>query len=499
MPHIPPRALKILFVASECAPLAKVGGLADVVAALPRALRRLGHDARVLLPLYGSIDRARFGITPAGSACVHMGGGEEAWMGLLSARLHGEVPVWFVDYARFFARPGIYDEGGVAYGDNAQRFALLSKAALQVCKDQGFIPDVVHVHDWPTALCCAYLKTWDRILSPLSRTASVLTLHNIGYQGRFHASAYAYIGVGSEHWNSDCFEDHGGLNLLKGGIAFADAITTVSPSYAREIVTPPGGHGMEPYLQRRAADFSGILNGADYEHWDPGIDPHLPARYSADDLSGKAACKTALQERMGLTVQPELPILGVVTRFAEQKGIGLLIGALPWALSTMEMQVVVLGSGDPDDERFFRWLARSHPGRAACHIGYSEELSHLIQAGSDFLLVPSLYEPCGLTQMYAMRYGTLPVVRATGGLDDTVDNYNEQTGEGTGFKFHTPSPEALYDTIGWAVSTWFDRPVHIALLRQSAMAQEFGWPESAREYVAVYERAVHNRRTHGPG
>lgn len=489
-----PKPLQVLLVASECAPFAKVGGLGDVVAALPKALRRLGHDARVLLPLYGSIDRQRFGIAPAGSACVHMGGGAEAWIGLHEALLEGAVPVWFVEYERFFGRRGIYDEGGAGYPDNAGRFALLSKAALQVGKDRGFVPDVIHGHDWPTSLCGAYLKTWDRVLSPLARTASVLTIHNVGYQGQFGAEVYASLGIGGEHFHGDAFEDHGGVNLLKAGLWFADAVTTVSPTYAREITQPPQGHGLEPYIQRRAGDFFGILNGADYAHWDPRIDAYLPARYGPDDLGGKAACKQALQRRFGLREDPAVPLFGVISRFTEQKGIGLLAGALPRALGSMELQAVVLGSGDRDMERFFTWLAANEPERAGCHVGYSEELSHLVQAGSDFFLMPSLWEPCGLTQMYALRYGTPPVVRATGGLEDTVENYDERSGAGTGFKFHAATPQALYDTIGWAVSTFYDRPAHLHRLRQQAMAQDFNWEDAAHEYVAVYRHAMHRRR-----
>jgi starch synthase len=487
--------LRVLMIASECAPFVKAGGLGDVVAGLSKALHALGHEVRVCLPLYASIDRQRFGLRPERTACVHMGQREENWVGVQSGSLDGEVPVWFLDYDRFFGRPGIYDENRREYTDNAFRFALLSKAALQICKDTGWIPDIVHVHDWPTATAAAFLKTWDRVLSPLSATASVLTIHNIGYQGVYHSSVMNYLGIGGDHFTGDKFEDHGRVNLLKAGIHFADAITTVSPTHAKEIRSPDGGMGLAPYINARAADFTGILNGCDYEHWNPAKDPLIPAKYTPRNLAGKATCKTVLQERFGLEVSANMPVFGIVSRFAPQKGFSLLMDALPRMLHTMVAQVLVLGNGDRQTEDFFNWLARNHPGRAGVYIGFNNELSHWIEAGSDFFLMPSRYEPCGLNQMYSLKYGTLPVVRATGGLDDTVENYDQATGKGTGFKFWDTTSHALYNTIGWAVSTWYDRPKHYAALQQNAMAQDFSWAKSAVQYIATYQRAITKRRS----
>ncbi|MFH0878963.1 MAG: glycogen synthase GlgA [Lentisphaerota bacterium] len=487
--------MKILFVASECAPFAKIGGLGDVVAALPKELRRMGCDARIVMPLYAGIDRKKYKIEFESSACIHMGNHEEIWVGVFKALLEDSVPVWFVDYARFFGRPGIYDEPSGEYKDNAFRFGLLCKAAMQICKDLNFIPDVMHTHDWPTAVTSAFLKTWDRILSPLSNTASVLTIHNVGYQGVYHSSVFPFLGVGHEHFTPEKFEDHGAINLLKSGVYFADAITTVSPTYAQEILTPSGGCGLAPYLNVRSGDLSGILNGADYEHWNPENDPMIPSRYSSRSLTGKITCKMALQKRMGLAPRTDWPVFGIVSRFVQQKGFGLVKEALPKALNTMVMQVAVLGTGEGDIEGFFRWLAHTYPERVGVYIGFSAELSHWIEAGSDFFIMPSLYEPCGLNQIYSLKYGTLPLVRATGGLDDTVENYNQGTGDGTGFKFVEPTGQALYDTIGWSVSTWFDRPNHIDKLRQSAMAREFSWETSALRYMDVYRAAIRNRMT----
>lgn len=484
----------MLFVASECAPYARTGGLGDVVAGLSKALRQLGHDARVLIPLYSSIDRAKYWIKPVGTACVHMGGATEHWVGIHEAMLDDVVPVWFLDYDSYFGRPGIYDGPFGQYYDNAYRFALLSKAALQICKDQQWIPHVMHVHDWPTALVPVFLKTWDRVLSPLSNTASVLTIHNIGYPGVYDANVLLYAGFGDQYFTPDVFEDHGKANLLKAGIYFADAITTVSPTHAKEILDPIGRMGLTPYVSNRRADFFGILNGVDYTHWNPETDSHLPARYSAKDMSGKAICKRALQEQFHIEVTNKLPLFGIVSRFAHQKGFSLLREVLPAALDDMLMQLVVLGNGDSDTENFFRLLQSKYPGRGGVRIGFDVGLSHLIEAGSDFFLMPSLYEPCGLNQIYSLKYGTLPVVRATGGLDYTVQNYDEATGSGTGFKFLEPSPRALYYCIGWAISTWFDRPQHIVKLRRQAMAQNYDWRTSAQQYVGVYQHALRKKR-----
>jgi starch synthase len=484
-PAAPSAGKRIVFIASECTPLAHTGGLGDVVAGLSKALRKHGHDARIVMPLYRSIDRHRFGITYSRSCCVHFGRGEEIWVGIFEAKLDGEVPIWFIDYDRYFGRPGIYDDQEDCY-----RFGLLSKAALQICKDLDWIPHIAHVHDWMTSMAAVFLKTWDRVLSPLSNTASVLTIHNIGYQGKFHPGVLDFYGLGGDYLTPDRLEDFGEINLLKAGIQYADAVTTVSPTYATEIRGPIGGMGLAPYLNNRSEHVFGIVNGVDTELWNPKTDKYLPAHYSADNLAGKAVCKKALQERFGLTVDPKIPVFGIVSRFAPQKGFDLIRGALPQALRDMIMQVVVLGTGDPFTENFFRWLHGAHPHSANAHIGFVPELAHLIEAGCDFFIMPSLYEPCGLNQMYSSLYGTLPIVRATGGLEDTVENYSESDGGGTGFKFWDISQAALYHTIGWAVSTWWDRPQHIAAMQRRGMMKNFTWDESARQYENVYEHAM---------
>lgn len=486
--------MKILMIASECAPFAKSGGLADAVAGLSKALFRAGHDVRIVMPYYRVVKGKAVDLGEPVGCCVHMGRGEENWVAFRPGKLDGSVPIEFLEYDRFYDRGGLYDEGGHEYSDNAFRFALLSKAAMQRCKDSGFIPDVMHCHDWMSALTPLFLKTWDRILSPLSATASVLTIHNIGYQGVFHSSAFSYLGVSDDWFRSDVLEDHGRLNLLKAGIYCADAITTVSPTHAQELLTAEGGMGLAPYLNRRRADFVGVLNGVDDDVWNPEIDPMIPARYSADELSGKAECKAALQRRFGLEVDPSVPLFGMVSRLAAQKGIHLIREAVPRALGGMRAQFVLMGSGDRSAEDFLHWLAGTFPGRAGTYVGYSEEISHWIEAGADFFLMPSIYEPCGLNQIYSLRYGTLPLVRRTGGLADTVLNYNEATADGTGFVFDLPTPQALFDTIGWAVSTWYDRSEHIGILRKRAMEQRFSWDASAQKMIEVYRGALRRKR-----
>ncbi|MEW6269480.1 MAG: glycogen synthase GlgA [Thermodesulfobacteriota bacterium] len=487
------RGLRVLLVASECQPLAKAGGLGDVVAALGKALARRGHEVRVVLPLYGWIDPERVAARLVGPLRVPMGTGDEG-AAVWSARLDGGVETVLLEHRRFYDRPQIYGDPG---GDDAWRFGFLSRAALEIALEAPDVPDVVHAHDWPSAPATAYLAHLRESRAPLAGTASVLTIHNLEYQGRFAAAAWPYLGLPAEELASERFEDLGGLNLLKGGIASADALATVSPTHAREMLTPPGGHGLEPFLAARAADTTGILNGVDDELWNPETDALLPRRYSVHDLRGKSACKRALQERLGLEPRADVPLFGIVSRFAPQKGLDLLIAALPPLLEQGEAQLVVQGSGDAGLESFFRELAGRHPRRAAARIGYSEEMAHAIHGGADFFLMPSRYEPCGLGQMYALRYGTLPIVRATGGLADTVVDAASPGGDGTGLTFTAPTPDALGAALRRAVECWYVRPSLIARLRRRAMAQRFSWDAAAARYEAVYAAALAKRGRHG--
>lgn len=481
-------------IASECVPYAKTGGLADVVGSLPLALQKLGHEVMVVMPKYAAIDSIRFGLQPYLSPLgVWMGDGEE-WCAVQTVENEG-VPVYFIEANKFYERWGYYhDQDMNDFLDNPRRFAFLTRAALQLCRDMGFAPDIVHVHDWQTALGSAYLKIWHWNDPFLGGAASVLTIHNIAYQGVYDSRDYSYLGLQWGNFTADKFEDHGKINFLKGGVQYADVVNTVSPTYARETLTPEGGHGLTPYLNDKAENYVGILNGADYRLWDPAKDRLIPMNYSVDDLSGKAVCKRNLQQRFLLEVNPDIPVIGVVSRLAAQKGLDLLAQTIERIVDSMLVQFVILGAGDKGLSHYFGSLPERFPGRIGSYIGYNEELSHWIEAGSDFFLMPSLFEPCGLNQIYSLRYGSLPIVRATGGLEDTVQQYQESDGSGTGFKFWEISPSALYYTVGWAVSTFYDRKEHLEKMIRLAMRQDFSWQRSARQYVLLYEQALRNKR-----
>jgi starch synthase len=488
--------LRLLFVASECQPLAKAGGLGDAVAALVKTLARRGHDARILLPRYASLDPVALGGRSQGTIRVPMGG-ETLDAELWRAPLEGGGTVYLLERDDLFAGGGVYGAGD-AYARDAYRFSFLSRAALQLALDFDFVPDVLHAHDWPTALAPAYLQVLRAHEPRLARTGSVLTIHNVEYQGRFAIDAWRWIGLPDEQRTPDRFEDLGGLNFLKGGVAAADAITAVSPTYAREIRTEAGGHGLHPYFARRAASLTGILNGVDEELWDPRTDAFLAQRFDARDLRGKLGCKRALQAAFALEQRDDVPVLGIVSRLAQQKGLDLLPEPLAAVLDERRAQLVVQGSGDPALEETFRALAARFPGQAGVHVGYSEETAHRVHAGADFFLMPSRHEPCGLGQMYAMRYGTLPIVRATGGLADTVTAYDESTGDGTGFVFVAPTADACGAALRYAIDTWYRRPAHVARLRRQAMSRRFSWDDSAARLERVYASVIGARENESP-
>ncbi len=485
--------MRIAMIASECVPYAKSGGLADVVGALPAALKALGHDVIVILPRYRGIAE-KFDLQPYLSPMGVWMGNTEEWCAVERTKNTEGVPIYFIQSQKYFDRKGLYHDAEMRdYEDNARRFGFFTRAALQLCKDMRFYPDVVHAHDWQTALAPAYLKIWHWDDPVLGGAAGLLTIHNIGYQGIYDAEAYDYLGLQWSNFTPDKFEAHGEINFLKGGIHYADLVNTVSPTYARETRTPEYAHGMAPYLNNKGKNYVGILNGVDYEQWNPALDELIPATYSPEEMAGKVICKRELQKRLGLEVAPEIPLIGVVSRMAHQKGLDILAGAIENVVRDMRVQFAVLGSGDKELERFYGALPGRYPGRIGCHIGYSNELAHWIEAGADFFIMPSRYEPCGLNQIYSLKYGTLPIVRATGGLDDTVAQYDEATGGGTGFKFWEPSAHAVYYTVGWAVSTYYDRPAHLRLMIARAMSQSFSWEDSARTYEAAYESALRNK------
>jgi len=484
--------MKILMVTSEAVPFAKTGGLADAVSALSIALSNLGHDVRVVMPRYYRIDRTKLKQLP-GPMGVHPGY-QEIWTSVYEGVLPGsKVPVYCIDHEQSFGRDGIYGvPGETDFNDNPQRFSLLGHAAFQLCRKLQWFPDIIHAHDWAAALAPILLKFSER-KNEFAHTASVFTIHNIGYQGVYGKHLFPYTGLGWDNFYAAGFEDWDRMNFLKAGLVSSDKLTTVSPTYAKEIQRPEYGFRMDGILRYRAADLYGILNGVDTEIWNPAKDKLIPAPYTAKTLAKKAENKEALQKRMGLPIDPAVPIVGIVTRLADQKGVSELFGPAYGSAfricTEIKLQMVVLGAGELWCENELAALNRNLPNFKA-YIGYDESLSHLIEAGSDFFLMPSRYEPCGLNQMYSLLYGTLPIVRRTGGLADTVVNYDEKTGGGTGFVLDNLTPQSIYDTVGWAAYAWYNKPEHIAAMRARGMASQFGWDTSAKAYESVYAEAL---------
>jgi starch synthase len=474
--------MEILFVSSEVAPWSKTGGLGDVGGALPRALAARGHDVTVVTPRYGGIDVSAEGFDRRDGVLRVRGEPAGVWV------RPGRPEVHLLEHERYFgSRRGLYADGGRDYPDNAERFAFLTRAALALPAVTKKRARIVHVNDWQTGLA-PYLLRHEHAQDPaLAGARTVFTIHNLAYQGVFPKHVIPFLGLPWDVFRMEAMEFHDQLNFMKAGLTFADALTTVSPTYAKEILTPDGGAGLDPVLRQRRADLHGILNGIDVTEWDPARDRHLPVHYSSRDLSGKAACKAALQREMGLPVRPDVPLLGMVSRLADQKGIDLVAAALPELLGR-EVQVALLGSGSREYEDAFRRAAAERPDRVAARIGFDEALAHRIEAGADLFLMPSRYEPCGLNQMYSLRYGTLPVVRAVGGLEDTVEDFDGWQ-RGTGFKFRDYTPQALLLAVRRALDTYRDRRTWQALVLRG-MAQDFSWDRSARSYEALYRSLV---------
>lgn len=469
--------MEILYVASEVAPWSKTGGLGDVSGALPRALAARGHRLAVVTPRYGSVDPAAHRLERLDVGVEIRGERAGLW------RSGGAAPVYFLEHERFFgSRPGLYGEGGGDYPDNARRFAFLARAALALPQLLGMEPGIVHLHDWQAALA-AWLLRHEPADPRLSRARCVFTVHNLAYQGVFRKEMLVEIGLPWEVFTHEAMEFHGQLNFMKAGLFFADALTTVSPTYAREILTPEGGQGLDAVLRLRRRDLHGILNGIDAARWDPARDPHLPARYGPGDLTGKVACKSALQRELGLPDHPRVPLLGMVGRLAGQKGVDLVLAALPEILG-LDLQLAVLGSGQPEWEEAFARAARQRPDRLAVRLGFDEALAHRIQAGADAFLMPSRFEPCGLTQLYSLRYGTVPVVSAVGGLEDTVEDY-DGVRRGTGFKFREYQAGAMMTALRRALDVYRDERAWRGLVERG-MAQDFSWDASAARYEALF-------------
>jgi starch synthase len=480
--------MRVVHVTSEVTPFAKTGGLGDVCAALPAQLHELGVEQRVFVPFYGTIDRRQSYFVPVDflrNMRVHTGPHDYV-CNVYTTRLPGsELWIYLIDCPVLYNRPSLYTEDV----DEHLRFAVLSQAALQCCQRMGFAPDIVHCHDWQTALMPLYLKTlfaWDGLFA---RSRSLLSIHNLAFQGWFGAEAVTDVGL-ADYASQVYLEDlaNGVFSFLKTGILHASAIGTVSPTYAREIQTPEYGEGLDTLLRARHMTFFGILNGIDEEAWNPQTDAFIPHHYSRSDLGPKRDNKHHLLAALGIAGEDDddTPVLGMVSRLTSQKGQELLFDALPWVLERHRLKVAVLGSGEQRLEEFFASLQSRYPDRVCFYRGYNEELAHLIEAGADMFMMPSRYEPCGLNQMYSLAYGTVPIVRRTGGLADTVRQYDTTTGTGNGILFD------YYDAAGvvWALEralSLYHQPEHWRRMIDNGMQEDFSWPSRARDYLQVYE------------
>ncbi|MBW2020276.1 MAG: glycogen synthase GlgA [Deltaproteobacteria bacterium] len=480
-------SLRIWFLASEVAPFAKTGGLADVAGSLPGALKKLGMDVRVGLPYYRMVKEGGFSVRKVLEGLEVPLGDRVLRGNVLETTTEEGIPVYLFARDDLFDRPYLYSTPKGDYPDNLERFTYLSRAAILFAKQAGLDFDLIHCHDWQTGLIPAYLKTLYRADSFFSRAASVFTIHNLGYQGLFPQDKLPICGLPASEFHPEGLEYWGQISLLKAGIMYADAITTVSPRYSQEIQTPEFGLGMDGTLRKRSADLYGILNGADYHVWDPARDVHVPANYSPGKMAGKRRCKESLIQEMGL--EPSLrksPLLGMISRLDFQKGLDLLVQILDEVLA-LDVGLVVLGSGDERIQKAIQAAAERHPGHVGLEIDFNEPLAHRIMAGADMFLVPSRYEPCGLTQIYALKYGTVPIVRATGGLDDTIQAFDPKSGKGTGFKFVPYEPKALLDQIKKAVKTYHNGSAWGKVVK-NGMKADFSWDESARKYVLLYKK-----------
>jgi starch synthase len=477
--------LKVCILSSEIMPFAKTGGLSDVVSALIRELAQLGHEIRAFMPLYASVRRSHPATQPVlGLQNVGLTVGNRVYA--FSVRTTNlpdtQIPVYLIDCPDLFDRPAIYTTDP----DEHRRFLLFTRAVVESCLRRGFAPDIFHCHDWHTGFLPLLLKTLYAPVPLFAASRSVLTIHNIGYQGVIARDFIGDLGLAGAESQLDAADLQAGvINSLKTGIKFADTVTTVSPTYAREITETSLGMGMEATLRARTNPVVGILNGVDYREWDPRHDRYLEAHFSAEDLAGKRANKGELLAVSRLERSLDSPLIGMVTRLASQKGIDLLIDVLPKVLQERDFGLAVLGSGDERYAAFFDSLAKHHPDRVAFHSGHDEKLAHRVEAGSDMFLMPSLYEPCGLNQMYSLRYGTVPIVRRTGGLADSVRHFDASSGEGTGCVFNDYDAPA----VAWALNTsldWFARPESWHRLMQNGMREDFSWGRQVVKYVDVF-------------
>lgn len=486
--------LKILFVASEMVPFAKTGGLADVAGALPKALKDQGHDIRVMMPKYGVIKDRRFNLRSVIRLMeirIPMGGEVKIASVKSGFTPRSRVQTYFLEYKSYFGREGLYGatKTGRDYPDNAERFILFCRGVLETLKMLYWQPDIIHCNDWQMALIPLYLKTLYKDDEFFKDTKTLLTIHNLAYQGNFDPSAVKKAGLDEAiFYPGSGVEFYGKFSFLKSGIVHADVLSTVSRRYAQEIQSlPEYGYGLEVVLKSRSEDLYGIVNGIDYQVWNPETDTLIPHNYSPEDPTGKLENKKALVEGQKMPFQAGVPLIGIISRLADQKGFDILAGALD-DIMKLDVQFVLLGTGDRSYHRLFNQVGRRFPQNMGINLNFDNRLAHLIEAGADAFLMPSRYEPCGLNQLYSLKYGTIPIVRETGGLADTIINFNPKTGEGTGFVFRDYSSQALYKAVARAVRT-FKNQVQWKKLMGNAMAQDFSWEASAEKYAELYQKA----------
>lgn len=490
------KPLNILFVSSEVDPFAKTGGLADVSSALPQTIKELEHEIRVIMPRYGSINERKARLhqmirlidiaIPIGKKTFPL-----TVKSSFLANNQVKVQVYFVDNPDLFGRTGLYvhPETKKDYHDNDERFFFFDKAVLELLKHLGWQPDIIHCNDWQTGLIPAYLKTIYRDDPFYAETRTVLTVHNMAYQGVFPRSSFAKTGLPTELLSEEGIEAYGNINLLKAGLVFSDAITTVSEKYAEEIRSSDEyGCGLQDIVRKRQKDLHGIVNGIDYSIWDPSVDQLIPHRFDSRSIDLKAEDKKELLRDMGLPYDERTPVVGIISRLADQKGFDL-IGEVLDDLMAIGVQFVILGTGEKRYHDLFEKAHKKYPTKIAVSLTFNNDLAHLIEAGSDMFLMPSRYEPCGLNQLYSLRYGTVPIVRATGGLDDTIDDYTPSTGEGTGFKFKNYNSRDMLHAVQRAVQAYSDHAAWRKLMR-SGMAKDFSWETSARKYIQLYRNLV---------
>jgi starch synthase len=486
------RSFNLVVASSEAIPYAKTGGLADVAGALPQEFAKLGHDVILLLPRYREVNLSGQTFNPVVTLPVQTPMGmtnaviEEALVPVGERRMR----VWTIGHDPYFDRTGLYQEAGVDYPDNLDRFVFFCRAIIETMAylqhKRAWATDLLHLHDWQTSLCAVYLKTTDPRRAELSATKTVLTLHNIGYQGLFPGSAFAKTGLTPSWFTPDGLEFYGSVNLLKGGMIFSDYLTTVSPTYAKEILTPQGGMGLDGVLRNRQAQFKGILNGIDVALWNPATDPHLPATYTAKNRENKAVCKQALRREFELP-KADSPLLSVIGRMVPQKGFDLIEEAIP-ELMTLGLQLVILGTGEPATEERFKALRDRYPDKIGLRIGFDEGLAHRIEGGADMLIMPSQYEPCGLSQLYSLRYGTIPIVRKTGGLADTVVPFSQRKpnpDRATGFHIARHTADSLITAVREALPVFQGIDIWDRLV-ENAMNVDVSWTRSAKAYDRLF-------------